>query len=114
MHGTLYRHATIANAYVYQDADGAICELLAYYGGPDRERIERLWLRSGLGARDKVGRTDYRKRTIDLALRGKTRFHRTVSRRPLASDRGGMGQRPKPRRHENRISTAPCYTGYEA
>ena len=57
------------------EADAAICELLAYYGGPDRERIERLWLRSGLGAREKVQRADYRQRTIDLALRGKTRFY---------------------------------------
>lgn len=57
------------------EAEGALCELLAYYGGPDRERIERLWLRSGLGQREKVQRADYRKRTIDLALRGKTRFH---------------------------------------
>jgi primase-polymerase (primpol)-like protein len=57
------------------EADAALCELLAHYGGPDRERIERLWLRSGLGNREKVERADYRKRTIDTALRGKTRFY---------------------------------------
>jgi len=56
------------------EADGAICEIFAYYGGPDPDRIERLWLRSGL-YRDKAERADYRARTIALALKGKTRFY---------------------------------------
>jgi primase-polymerase (primpol)-like protein len=56
------------------EADAALCELLAYYGGPDPERIERLWLSSGL-ARPKTERADYRQRTIALALSGKTRFY---------------------------------------
>jgi putative DNA primase/helicase len=56
------------------EADAALCELLAYYGGPDPERIDRLYRRSGL-ARDKWDRADYRTRTIDLAVRGKTRFY---------------------------------------
>ena len=56
------------------EADCALAELLAYYGGPDRERIERLMLRSGL-SREKWDRPDYLPRTIDTALRGKTRFY---------------------------------------
>jgi len=56
------------------EADAALCETLAYYGGPDAERIERLWLRSGL-VRDKTERADYRQRTIAFALKGKTRFY---------------------------------------
>jgi putative DNA primase/helicase len=56
------------------EADAALCEILAYYGGPDEARIERLWLRSGL-TRDKTERADYRERTIKLALNGKTRFY---------------------------------------
>jgi primase-polymerase (primpol)-like protein len=72
------------------EADCALCELLAYYGGPDRERIERLWLRSGLGSREKVQRADYRKRTIDTALRGKTRYYgdnaQSATPAPIGSD----------------------------
>jgi putative DNA primase/helicase len=56
------------------EADAALCEMLAYYGGPDPERIEQLWLRSGL-AREKTERADYRERTIALALKDKVRFH---------------------------------------
>lgn len=71
------------------EADAALCELLAYYGGPDRERVERLWLRSGLGAREKLERADYRKRTIDLALTGKSRFYGDSIRPPVPT--GGDG-----------------------
>jgi putative DNA primase/helicase len=56
------------------EGDLALCEILAYYGGPDEARIERLWLRSGL-TRDKTERPDYRERTIKKALEGKTRFY---------------------------------------
>lgn len=76
------------------EAEAALCEILAYYGGPDRERIERLWLRSGLGARDKVQRADYRKRTIDLALRGKTRFYGDSMPTPASSGSNGADTCP--------------------
>jgi ribosomal protein L37AE/L43A len=56
------------------EADCALCEILFYYGGPDRERVERLFPCSGL-YREKWDRPDYRKRTMDRALRGKTRFY---------------------------------------
>lgn len=56
------------------EADAGLCEILAYYGGPDPERIDRLYRRSGL-FRDKWDRDDYRDRTIRLATQGKTRFY---------------------------------------
>jgi hypothetical protein len=64
------------------EADGALCEILAYYGGPDEDRIARLFERSGR-MRDKWHRSDYRQRTIDLALRGKTRFYGDGVRPPV-------------------------------
>jgi hypothetical protein len=56
------------------EADCALCELLAYYGGPDPDRIDRLFRRSGL-YREKWERADYRAMTIARALKGKTRFY---------------------------------------
>jgi len=65
------------------EADGALCEMLAYYGGPDPDRITRLFSRSGL-YREKWDRADYQDRTIRLALKRKTRFY-------------GDGVRPSPK-----------------
>ena len=56
------------------EADCALCELLFYYGGPDRDRCDRLHRHSGL-MRDKWDRADYRTMTMDRALSGKTRFY---------------------------------------
>ncbi len=50
------------------EADAALCSHLAYWCGPDEERIERLFRSSGL-CRDKwLERPDYRRRTIEMAL----------------------------------------------
>lgn len=72
------------------EADAALVELLAFYGGPDRERIERLFPRSGLTREKWEQRADYRKRTIDLALRGKIRFYgdsiQPTTPAPIGSD----------------------------
>ena len=47
------------------EADLALCRLIAQVVGPDAAVIDRIWLASGLGARDKVAkRPDYRQRTI--------------------------------------------------
>lgn len=50
-------------------ADAALCRLLAFWTGPDREWIDALFRESGL-YRDKWERADYRDRTIGLALEG--------------------------------------------
>jgi len=71
------------------EADCALCELLAYYGGPDRERIDRLYRRSGL-YREKWERADYRRWTIGRALRGKNRFYLDGAR-PTPASAGSDG-----------------------
>jgi len=50
------------------EADLALCGALAYWGG-SAEQIERLWLSSPLGEREKTQtRADYRQATIERAL----------------------------------------------
>jgi primase-polymerase (primpol)-like protein len=63
------------------EADCALCELLFFYGGPDEDRADRLFRRSGL-YRDKWERADYRASTFARALRGKTRFYGDASQPP--------------------------------
>jgi len=55
------------------EADLALCSMLAFWTGPDEERIASLFARSGL-MRDKWNRPDYRRRTIAQALEG-AEFH---------------------------------------
>ncbi len=56
------------------EADLALCSLLAFWCGKDRERIDRLFRRSGLYDQ-KWERADYRERTINVALNGRTEFY---------------------------------------
>jgi putative DNA primase/helicase len=53
----------------HSEADLALCNLLAFWTGGDRERIDRLFRASGL-YRDKWDRADYREATIARALEG--------------------------------------------
>jgi putative DNA primase/helicase len=56
------------------EADLALCNYLAFWVGPDAERIADLFAQSGL-ARSKWQREDYRRRTIGKALEGRTEFY---------------------------------------
>jgi hypothetical protein len=59
-------------------ADLALCNLLAFYCGPDTERIDKLFRRSGLmrGKWDeKRGKQTYGQRTIARALKDRTEFY---------------------------------------
>lgn len=57
------------------EADAAFFEILAYYGGPDPEKIERIARRSNR-VREKWDRQkDYLPRSIKFAIQGKTRFY---------------------------------------
>src|SRR6185369_3636764 len=50
-------------------ADLGLVDLLAFWTGPDPERIERLFGQSQIGKREKwTGRADYRRSTVDKAL----------------------------------------------
>ncbi len=56
------------------EADLALCSMLAFWVGPDEERIASLFSRSGL-MREKWNREDYRRRTVSRALAGATQFY---------------------------------------
>jgi hypothetical protein len=56
------------------EADLALCSMLAFWVGPDEDRIASLFSRSGL-VREKWNREDYRHRTISRALDGMTEFY---------------------------------------
>lgn len=56
------------------EADLALCALLAFWTGPNREQIRRLFLRSGL-CREKSARSTYLEQTINKALEGRTEFY---------------------------------------
>jgi putative DNA primase/helicase len=58
----------------HSEADLALCSILAFWTGPDPERIDALFHQSGL-YREKWERADYRERTIARALDGKAEFY---------------------------------------
>lgn len=58
----------------HSEADLALCGLLAFWSGGDRQRIDQLFRQSDL-YRDKWDREDYRERTIDKALEGRSEFY---------------------------------------
>jgi hypothetical protein len=69
------------------EADLALCSMIAFWTGPDEERIASLFARSGLN-REKWKREDYRRRTISRALAGTTGFY-TPGKNSLEISRNG-------------------------
>ncbi len=57
------------------EADLALVSILAFYAGPDRARIDRIFRRSKLCPRKWLDREDYRANTIAKALDGRTEFY---------------------------------------
>ncbi len=72
--GTKFRAIWDGDATTYNkgnksSADGALVTNLAFWSGKDRTQMERLWLASPLGQREKTQeRKDYRDLTLDSAL----------------------------------------------
>jgi hypothetical protein len=58
----------------HSKADAALCDMIAFYTGPDPGRIDAIFRQSGL-MREKWHRDDYREMTIDFTLAGMTRFY---------------------------------------
>jgi len=57
-------------------ADEALCSLIAFWTGPDHNRIEQLFYQSKLADRDKwQTRQDYRDRTIAAAIDSRTEYY---------------------------------------
>ena len=71
------------------EADLALVNLLAFWTGGDRNRIDHLFRQSGL-MREKWERHDYRAKTIDKALQGRTAFYRP------GPERNGATHAPPP------------------
>lgn len=73
------------SAYSSQsEADLALVNHLAFWTGPDTARLDGLFRSSGL-MRDKWERQDYRDRTIEKALEGRTEFYGGSSPRLIAT-----------------------------
>ena len=68
------------------EADLALCDHLAFWAGPDPERIDRMFRGSGL-MREKWERADYAQRTIERALEGRTEFWTPVTDNGVAAAR---------------------------
>ena len=68
------------------EADAALCALLAFWVGPDPERLDALYRQSGLRREKWIKREDYRRKTIEHALKGRTEFYQTPKIVRLADD----------------------------
>jgi putative DNA primase/helicase len=71
-------------------ADLALCSLLAFWTDGDTERMDHLFRRSGL-MREKWNRHDYRERTFNRVLEGRTEFYQPGEK----TSANGNGSRPK-------------------
>jgi len=81
------------------EADQALCSLLAFWTGPEPERIDALFRQTGL-YRKKWDRADYRNRTISKSLEGRTAFYGSESKAMLKGnkeeDSGDVWEEPMP------------------
>lgn len=67
-------------------ADMALCSHLAFWTKKDPVQIERMWMESPLGQRQKTqNREDYRKRTIENAIAKCTQAHETKMEKVLTA-----------------------------
>lgn len=86
-------------------ADLALCSMLAFWCGPDPQRIEHLFSQSQLGGRAKwQNRADYRERTIQAALRGRTEYHEWPEQRPTFTLNGDGGEASDLSSHSSLLS----------
>src|SRR5215204_6399329 len=96
------------------EADLALCSMLAFWVGPDEERIASLFARSRLD-REKWNREDYRRHTISRAIAGRNNFY---SPRPGGQSPSRNGHPPDPEASglagaiPGRIPTLPEATGF--
>jgi putative DNA primase/helicase len=83
-------------------ADLALCSLLAFWTDGDTERMDHLFRQSGL-MREKWNRHDYRERTFNRVLEGRTEFYQP-GEKVSANGNGSQSQRatgkPSPPTHD--------------
>src|SRR5215217_5743099 len=88
-------------------ADLALCSLLAFWTDGDTERMDHLFRQSGL-YRDNWNRHDYRERTFNKVLEGRTEFYQPGTK----VSANGNGSRPeKITGNPLRRRTTNCATG---
>jgi hypothetical protein len=86
------------------EADLALINRLAFYCGPDQEeRVGDLFLKSGLGQREKAGRADYVERTVAKAYEGRSEYFEWAKPSPRPATATGNG---RPRRAGEDIEDA--------
>jgi hypothetical protein len=96
------------------EADLSLCNYLAFFCGPNAERIADLFSQSAL-MRSKWNREDYRRRTIEKALAGRSEFyapgHRPRGRqsgaRPFPDGQTGHTPAPANESEESYESSSP-------
>jgi putative DNA primase/helicase len=86
----LWRGETSDYAGDESRADLALCSLLAFWTDGDTERMDHLFRKSGL-FRDKWNRHDYRERTFNKVLEGRTEFYQPGEK----VSANGNGTRPE-------------------
>lgn len=75
---TLYDGDTSLYNNDESSADMALCSTLAFWTQKNNQQIERIWMDSPLGQREKTQkRSDYRKRTIDNAIKNCVEVYET-------------------------------------
>jgi hypothetical protein len=79
------------------NADMALCSHLAFWTGKDALQMERLWLASPLGAREKTQtRKDYRDRTISAAIINCTDVYNSFDKNSNNDESNGVTRNGKP------------------
>lgn len=71
----LYDEGDIENYPSPSEGDLALCSILAFFAGPDPERIDQLFRKSALCREKWETRPDYRERTIRKAINGCREFY---------------------------------------
>lgn len=102
----LWRGDTSGHHGDESSADLALCNMLAFWAGPDPARIDRLFRASGL-YRTKWERPDYRERTIGKALEGRAEFYDWAERGDSGASFRIVGDDESPETEGGAPSTNP-------
>jgi primase-polymerase (primpol)-like protein len=92
------------------EADLALVNYLAFWCGPDPDRIDALFRQSGL-FRSKWNRQDYRERTIRKALAGRTEFYEPRNGKGARAAPGGRSGKAGANGAGRAAGTAPAPPG---
>jgi hypothetical protein len=101
-HGTKFSRlwqGDISGYPSHSEADLALFKMIAFWVGPDEERIDALFCQSGLYREESEKPLSYRKRTIAAALSGMTEFYQPRTARP-DSAKGKTQERAEPQQPE--------------